>query len=158
MIESSNPTYPMSPEVGPTGEPLFRTIEDFCIGLRLPTLEKKPTTAMLFRFSAVTWNTHRIHFDQAYAQYEGHPDILVQATMHGAFILEMLNRAVRHCGSVKSFEYMNRGRAVPGDTLRCQAVVSGVDQRTHEVNCDVSETNQHGDVCAKGTAVLLIRQ
>jgi hydroxyacyl-ACP dehydratase HTD2-like protein with hotdog domain len=157
MTESSTPTYPINPEIGHNGEPLFRTIEDFCVGLSLPTLEKKPTTAMLFRFSAVTWNTHRIHYDQTYAQYEGHPNILVQATMHGAFMLEMLNRVVRYCGLVKSFEYMNRGRAVPGDTLICQAVVTDIDSQTFEVHCDVSERNQHGDVCAKGKATLLLR-
>jgi hydroxyacyl-ACP dehydratase HTD2-like protein with hotdog domain len=133
-----------------------RSIKDFSVGMSLPELVKTPTTSMLFRFSAVTWNTHRIHYDQAYARHENHPDVLVQATMHGAFMLEMLNKAVRDCGSVKSFEYMNRARAVPGDTLTCQAVVVAIDAQTREVMCDVTEINQHGQVCAKGTATLAL--
>jgi len=131
-----------------------RSIDDFSVGMCLPELMKKPTTSMLFRFSAVTWNTHRIHYDQAYARHENHPDVLVQATMHGAFMLEMLNKAVRDCGSVKSFEYMNRARAVQGDTLTCRAVVVAIDTLTREVTCDVTEINQHDQVCAKGTATL----
>jgi len=133
-----------------------RSIGDFYVGMSLPELVKTPTTSMLFRFSAVTWNTHRIHYDQAYARHENHPDVLVQATMHGAFMLEMLNKAIRGCGSVKSFEYMNRARAVPGDTLTCQAVVVTIDAQTREVMCDVTEINQHGQVCAKGTATLAL--
>jgi len=41
-----------------------------------------PNRVDLFRFSAGTYNSHRIHYDQAYAQQEeGYPDILV----HGPF-------------------------------------------------------------------------
>ena len=138
--------------------PRKRSIQDFSLGMSLPALIKKPTTSMLFRFSAVTWNSHRIHYDQAYAQHENHPDVLVQATMHGAFMLEMLNKAVRDCGSVKSFEYMNRARAIPGDTLTCQALVVAIDEQAREITCDVTETNQRGEVCARGSATLALRQ
>ena len=38
-----------------------------------------PTPTDLFRFSAVTFNAHRIHYDRAYAQeIEGYPDLVVQ--------------------------------------------------------------------------------
>jgi len=41
-----------------------------------------PTTVDLFRFSAVTFNSHRIHYDQAYARDEElYPDLVV----HGPF-------------------------------------------------------------------------
>jgi 3-methylfumaryl-CoA hydratase len=41
-----------------------------------------PTTVDLFRFSAVTFNSHRIHYDQAYARdEEGYPGLVV----HGPF-------------------------------------------------------------------------
>jgi 3-methylfumaryl-CoA hydratase len=37
---------------------------------------------MLFRYSALTGNTHRIHFDRDYAvQHEGYPGLLVQAPL-----------------------------------------------------------------------------
>jgi hydroxyacyl-ACP dehydratase HTD2-like protein with hotdog domain len=36
--------------------------ETFTVGSRLPRLQHDITAIQLFRFSAVTWNPHRIHF------------------------------------------------------------------------------------------------
>jgi len=40
----------------------------FRVGDLLPPLRHTATTFQLFRYSAVTWNPHRIHFDQAHAR------------------------------------------------------------------------------------------
>jgi len=43
----------------------------------------------LFRFSAATWNSHRIHYDRSYAtREEGYPGLLV----HGPFLTMLLAR------------------------------------------------------------------
>ncbi|WP_415806417.1 MaoC family dehydratase N-terminal domain-containing protein [Bordetella muralis] len=52
-----------------------------------------PDTTLLFRYSALTFNGHRIHYDQAYArQEEGYPDLVVHgpltATLLQQFALE----------------------------------------------------------------------
>ncbi len=45
------------------------------------------TTAALFRFSALTFNAHRIHYDREYAMsYEGYPGLVV----HGPFLATLL--------------------------------------------------------------------
>lgn len=45
------------------------------------------TTAALFRFSALTFNAHRIHYDRDYAmQEEGYPGLVV----HGPFLATLL--------------------------------------------------------------------
>lgn len=124
------------------------------VGMKLPVLIKEPSTSMLFRFSAVTWNAHRIHYDQAYARTEKHPDVLVQATMHGAFMLEALKKIFGPFGRIKSFDYMNRGRAVAGDTLTIQTQITEIDEVVGELTCLVEEHNQIDQLCAKGTAVI----
>jgi 3-methylfumaryl-CoA hydratase len=53
----------------------------------------EPDTTLLFRYSALTFNGHRIHYDQAYAQREeGYPDLVVHgpltATLLQQFALE----------------------------------------------------------------------
>jgi len=53
----------------------------------------EPDTTLLFRFSALTFNGHRIHYDQAYARNEeGYPDLVVHgpltATLLQQFALE----------------------------------------------------------------------
>ena len=53
----------------------------------------EPDTTLLFRYSALTFNGHRIHYDQAYARDgEGYPDLVVHgpltATLLQQFALE----------------------------------------------------------------------
>ena len=55
--------------------------------------EFRPDTILLFRYSALTFNGHRIHYDQAYARdEEGYPDLVVHgpltATLLQQFALE----------------------------------------------------------------------
>ena len=49
-----------------------------------------PDEAMLFRYSAITDNPHRIHYDLAYAKGEGYPALVVNGTVPTMFLLEML--------------------------------------------------------------------
>ena len=49
-----------------------------------------PDETMLFRYSAITDNPHRIHYDLAYARSEGYPALVVNGTVPTMFLLEML--------------------------------------------------------------------
>jgi len=49
-----------------------------------------PDERLLFRYSALTDNPHRIHYDRAYArEVEGYPDLIVNGTIPLMFLLEM---------------------------------------------------------------------
>lgn len=59
--------------------------------------------ALLFRFSALTHNTHRIHYDAPYATgVEGHPGLVVHGPLLALLALEVPRRAGR---AVTSFSY-----------------------------------------------------
>jgi len=63
------------------------------------------TPTLLFRYSALTFNSHRIHYDQEYAvQEEGYADLVVQGPLCATLMLEQLDR---HCGAarVRQFDY-----------------------------------------------------
>lgn len=126
--------------------------DDLQLGQALPQLVKHPTPAMLFRFSAVTWNAHRIHYDTAFARSEGHEDVLVQATMHGAFLLQMISAFAGLKGRVLEFEYANRGKASPGDILTIGGSITDLDARKRIALCDLWERKQGGELCASGSA------
>ncbi len=130
--------------------------DDMAIGAELPELTKRPTPTMLFRFSAVTWNAHRIHYDQAYAATEAHPGVLVQATMHGAFLIEMLTSFAGVQGKLVKVGYSNRARAIAGDTLISGGQVTSIDSEHQHIHCAISERNQDGVVCARGEAVIFL--
>lgn len=47
-----------------------------------------PTPTLLFRYSAVTFNTHRIHYDWPYAtEQEGYPGLVVHGPLTATFVL-----------------------------------------------------------------------
>ncbi|KJC34023.1 acyl-CoA dehydrogenase [Bradyrhizobium sp. LTSP849] len=66
--------------------------------------EFRPDTVLLFRYSSLTSNGHRIHYDQSYAQAEeNYPDLVV----HGPLTATLLQGfAERHAGKpLRSFEF-----------------------------------------------------
>lgn len=61
------------------------------------------TPLLLFRFSAFTFNGHRIHYDLGHAHEEGYPNLLVHGPLQAAL---MLNLAADKLGYVpQSFDY-----------------------------------------------------
>lgn len=55
--------------------------------------ELTPDAAMLFRFSALTYNTHRIHYDHPYVTgEEGYPGLVVHGPLLALLLLELPRR------------------------------------------------------------------
>ena len=53
----------------------------------------RPTSVDLFRYSAATYNGHRIHYDQAYARgEEGYPDLVVHGPFTAAKLCDLATR------------------------------------------------------------------
>lgn len=131
--------------------------EDVSPGDRLPTVERRPGNVQLFRFSAATWNAHRIHYDREYARCEGYPDILVQSHLHGCFLAQAALDWTNGSGVLRRFRWENRHYAVPGDILRCQGVIAGTragDDGAGLVDLELTEVNQDGRVCAPAWATV----
>ena len=64
-----------------------------------------PDTTLLFRYSALTFNGHRIHYDQAYARNEeGYPDLVVHGPLT-ATLLQQLALAHGDGRALASFEF-----------------------------------------------------
>ena len=47
---------------------------------------------LMFRFSALTYNAHRIHYDRDFARAEGYPDLVVQGPLQAILLAEALRR------------------------------------------------------------------
>lgn len=125
---------------------------DFALGAALTPLVVRPTSISLFRFSAVTWNPHRIHYDEPYAATEGYPGVLVHSHLHGCWLLAAVHRWMGNHGRVEQFSWQNRHFAVPGDELTITGEVVGVEEDV--VTCELRETNQDGVLCSPGRAVI----
>jgi len=51
-----------------------------------------PDPVLLFRHSAATFNSHRVHYDRPYALAHGLPGLLVQGMLIARLMLELVNR------------------------------------------------------------------
>jgi 3-methylfumaryl-CoA hydratase len=92
-----------------------------------------PSDPMLFRYSALTFNSHRIHYDRRYAtETEGYPGLIV----HGPLIATLL------------IDLLRRNTAQPVATFRFRAV---------SPLFDVAPFSVHGEPDGKGGAALWAR-
>ena len=108
----------------------------------------RPGTTHLFRFSALTFNAHRIHYDLPYAQkVEGYPHLIV----HGQYIaMRMLNACLRaNAGRrVSRFNFQARSPLFEGQDIR----LSGRKGDAPNV-ADLWALNEQGRVCLSGSVV-----
>ena len=64
-----------------------------------------PQSPLLFRFSALTYNGHRIHYDRDYAtKVEGYPGLLVHGPLLATLLVDLFRRHKPNA-AVKTFEY-----------------------------------------------------
>jgi 3-methylfumaryl-CoA hydratase len=55
----------------------------------------RPDDVLLFRYSALTFNGHRIHYDRRYAtQVEGYPGLVVHGPLIATLLLDLLRRSL----------------------------------------------------------------
>jgi len=81
----------------------------------------KPTSTMLFRYSAMTFNGHRIHYDDPYARnVEGYNGLVVHGPMQATL---MLNLAASVLGCVPTaFSYRGVSPLVLGEPFAVDAI------------------------------------
>ena len=100
IVEDHDIVYRDMPSAGETLPPgqVARTDEQFSRRIT-------PDPVLLFRYSALTFNGHRIHYDRTYATgAEGYPGLVVHGPLIATLLIDQLRRA--HPGvQVKTFEF-----------------------------------------------------
>lgn len=108
-----------------------------------------PDPVLLFRYSALTFNGHRIHYDRSYVtEVEGYPGLIVHGPLISTLLLDLVRRELP-------------GRAV--QEYRFRAVSPVFDTDTFSVNGKLSDdghqvqlwaANTRGQLCMQAEAVL----
>ena len=79
-------------------------------------LETAFDEVMLFRYSALTFNGHRIHYDADYCRNTaGYPGLVVHGPLLATLLAQVASAA---CGGFKSFTYRARSPAFCGETVK----------------------------------------
>lgn len=102
---------------------------------------------LLFRFSALTANTHRIHYDEPYTtRIEGFPGLVV----HGPLLVILMSQVLSEQfpqADVSSFKYRLRRPVFVNDAFMVTG--EGADGLVH-----LKVIQESGAICAEATAVL----
>ena len=110
---------------------------------REPALTLTADEALLFRFSALTYNAHRIHYDHNWVRQEGYGDLVV----HGPLQSLMMGELVRRSGGGlvgRQFAYRLVAPMIGPQTF---TVVAGPDG----LNAGAEVRDVHGTVTAVST-------
>jgi 3-methylfumaryl-CoA hydratase len=109
---------------------------------REPALTLIADEAMLFRFSALTYNAHRIHYDHNWVRAEGYGDLVV----HGPLLALMMGELIRRRGDGlvgKQFDYRLVSPMIGPQAITVLAGEAGVNAR-------VEVRDVHGTTAAVG--------
>jgi len=119
--------------------------------------EYNRTEALLFRFSALTFNAHRIHYDKPWAtEVEGHRNVVVHGPMNLIAMLDLWRDAqaggkagVSRDGVFypEKIEYRATSPVYAGEAYRVLMNEDAVSQRDAEVKV----VSNDGTACMKGT-------
>ena len=76
-----------------------------------------PTEPLLFRFSALTFNSHRIHYDLPYAQNEeGYRGLVVHGPLTAILLIDLARRALGD-NALRSFSFRGLSPAICAEEL-----------------------------------------
>ena len=114
-------------QTAPSAEPVVPAAKP---AAPLPTATRVllPDERLLFRYSAITDNPHRIHYDQPYAaREEGYPALVVNGSIPAMFLLEMFRQ---HAGREPvAFSSRNVAPMLCGEPLTLTLLADGKDWR-----------------------------
>jgi 3-methylfumaryl-CoA hydratase len=121
----------------------------FHLGDVLPPLRHTVTTLQLFRYSAVTWNPHRIHFDESYAREEGHAGLALHSHLRAALALRCVTEGLGPEWQVTNVAYRLRKPVYAPAEVAYTARVTAAEG--DGMTLELIEENASGEVGFEGT-------
>ena len=121
----------------------------FQAGDTLPRLRHTVTALQLFRYSAVTWNPHRIHFDEPYAREEGHRGLALHSHLRAALALRCVTEGLGDGWHVTKIAYRLRKPVYAPADLAYTARVTATEDDT--MTLELIEQHPSGEVGFEGT-------
>ncbi len=121
----------------------------FQVGDLLPQLRHTATPFQLFRYSAVTWNPHRIHFDEAYARREGHAGVALHSHLRAALAMRCVTEGLGPHWQLTNVAYRLRKPVYAPVDVAYTARVAAV--QGDSMTLELIEEDPSGEVGFEGT-------
>ncbi|MBK7542706.1 MAG: MaoC family dehydratase N-terminal domain-containing protein [Candidatus Competibacteraceae bacterium] len=105
-----------------------------------------PTSTMLFRYSALTFNAHRIHYDMDYCrEVEGYPSPVVHGPLNATLLADYAEELSG--GRVREFRYRGLAPATLGHSITLHATPG-------EKSTALQARLDNGTVCMEAEAII----
>ena len=109
----------------------------------------KPDPVLLFRYSALTFNGHRIHYDRSYTtEVEGYPGLIVHGPLIATMLMELLCSQVP-AQRVREFSFRAVSPTFDTETFSVNGKLSADGHEAH-----LWAANSRGELTMQATAVL----
>jgi 3-methylfumaryl-CoA hydratase len=106
-----------------------------------------PDPVLLFRYSALTFNSHRIHYDFPYVtKEEGYSGLIVHGPLIATLLLDLVRRE-KPAARVKSFSFRAVSPLIAGDRFEVRGISRGDE-------IDLWAANAQGGLAMEGKAVV----
>jgi hydroxyacyl-ACP dehydratase HTD2-like protein with hotdog domain len=122
------------------------------VGDTLSRVEHSATPLQLFRYSAVTWNPHRIHFDGRYAREEGHDGVALHSHLRAALALRCVTEGLGSEWELTNVTYRLRKPVYAPADLAYTARVTAVEGDS--MILELIEEHPSGEVGFEGTVTV----
>jgi acyl dehydratase len=116
--------------------------------MTLPAFETTPDETDLFLHSAATWNAHRLHYDRDYARAHGQEELVVQASLQSAWLVDVVMRWAGAAATIKTVRYRNVRAAHVRRTFTVSGEIADVapvpGSSALEITCEVTVGDADG--------------
>jgi 3-methylfumaryl-CoA hydratase len=138
IVEDQDIVYRAAAPVSMSPPPAIAATKDVAVGAF--RRQVTPSEAMLFRYSALTFNAHRIHYDRDYArECEGYTDLVVHGPLTATLLMDLFLR--HHPGAlVRRFAFVGKRPLLLGAPFTLHGTVNGA-------VADLWATDSDGHMC-----------
>ncbi len=132
--------------------------EDVSVGDELPPVTLDINTKRIFLQASGSQDWYPVHFDPAFAQKAGHPDVFMNTGFIQAALVRLLTDWMGDAGFLKRLRFEMRRQFRPGDTMICRATVRETAPTAGEgrVRLDISAENAREGVATVAEAEVIL--
>lgn len=134
--------------------------EDVAAGDELPPVVRTTTYMDLVVYAGASRDYFEIHHDRDAARAAGHPDVIVQGSLKGAWVGQVATGWMGRMGRLRRLEIQYRGVDVPDRiaTARGRVVRTWVEPETGEgrVELELWLESEAGERTVKGSAIVAL--
>ena len=125
-------------------------------GDELPEITLDITTKRLFLQASGAQDWYPVHFDTAFAQKAGHPDVFMNTGFIQAALVRLITDWMGDAGFLTRLRFEMRRQFRPGDTMTCRGVVvrKEIQDDGHRVYLEISAENGRDGVATVGEATV----